>query len=97
MREVIAEESDSPATQGGRGLTVRGDCASSCQSSSPAARGGRGRLVASRIPILLFVLLVMNPDRRGSAAESLKQWLWPNHFGQWTANRSVIGATRWFV
>src|SRR5437870_3648630 len=46
MRDVIAEESDSPATQGGRGLIARGRLASSCQSSSPAARGGRGRPVA---------------------------------------------------
>ena len=59
MCDVIAEESDSPATQGGRGLIGRGCLASSRQSSSPAARGGRGRPAAPithmmRVPVSIF-------------------------------------------
>jgi hypothetical protein len=44
MREPIAKKSDSPATQGGKGLKPCENLASSCESSSPARRAGRGRV-----------------------------------------------------
>jgi len=47
---LSAEESDSPATQGGRGLTRVRLLNLATESSSPAGRAGKGRREARRAP-----------------------------------------------